>query len=75
MWRPRAAGAGINQLFLISVDLVADSTFFGQMRTLLFDEDHCDVEFIVGPGKDRVTAHRAVLTARWVSWRAREPWC
>ena len=42
----------------------ADSTFFGQLRTLLFDEEHSDIEFIVGLAKDRVPAHKSILTAR-----------
>lgn len=41
-----------------------DSAYFKQMRVLLEDCDHKDVSFLVGPLKQEVKAHKAVLIAR-----------
>lgn len=46
------------------VPICPDSGFFKQMRNLLDDHEHKDVTFIVGPCKDEVKAHKAVLVAR-----------
>jgi len=35
------------------------------MKALLFDEEHADVEFLVGSARERIPAHKAVLTARY----------
>jgi hypothetical protein len=42
-----------------------DPLYFKEMRCLLEDQDHKDVAFLVGPGRDTVVrAHKAVLVAR-----------
>lgn len=44
--------------------LCPDSTYFKQMRSLLDDQEHKDVTFLVGPRREAVLAHKAVLVAR-----------
>ena len=46
------------------VPVCPDTAYFKQMRTLLDDNEHKDVTFVVGPCKDVVRAHKAVLVAR-----------
>jgi len=46
------------------VPVCSDTVYFKQMRGLLDDNDHKDVTFIVGPCKEVVKAHKAVLVAR-----------
>jgi hypothetical protein len=41
-----------------------DTVYFKQMRVLLEDCDHKDVCFVVGPLRQEVRAHKAVLVAR-----------
>lgn len=41
-----------------------DQLYFKQMRSLLDDHEHKDVTFVVGPCKEHVRAHKAVLVAR-----------
>jgi hypothetical protein len=41
-----------------------DAVYFNQMRCLLDDHDHKDVTFVVGPCKEHVKAHKAILVAR-----------
>ena len=41
-----------------------DAAYFRQMRTLLDDNEHKDVTFVVGPCKEHVKAHKAILVAR-----------
>jgi len=41
-----------------------DAAYFRQMRTLLDDSEHKDVTFVVGPCKEHVKAHKAILVAR-----------
>jgi len=47
-----------------------DSLFFRQMRNLLDEAEHKDVTFVVGPRKEQVRAHKAVLIARGDYFRA-----
>lgn len=46
------------------VPVCPDFAYFKQMRSLLDDNEHKDVSFIVGPCRDVVRAHKAVLVAR-----------
>jgi len=41
-----------------------DSIYFRQMRALLDDTEHKDVTFVVGPCKEQVHSHKAILVAR-----------
>uniref|UniRef100_A0A7S2W1Z2 BTB domain-containing protein n=1 Tax=Rhizochromulina marina TaxID=1034831 RepID=A0A7S2W1Z2_9STRA len=41
-----------------------DKAYFKHMRFLLDDSEHKDVTFVVGPCKDEVRAHKAILVAR-----------
>lgn len=41
-----------------------DAAFFAQFKALLLEEEHADITFVVGPGREQMPAHRAVLTAR-----------
>lgn len=38
------------------------------MKKLSEDQDMADVSFLVGPDDDRITAHRLILSARYLSW-------
>jgi hypothetical protein len=46
------------------VPICPDAAYFKQMRSLLDDQEHKDVTFVVGPCKEHVKAHKAVLVAR-----------
>ena len=43
----------------------SDSTYFNHFRSLLFDQEDADISFVVGLAKDRVPAHKVILTARY----------